>query len=73
MVVAQSLLETEKRKLTLDFHQKYSQYRLILLTYSRARFITEQVTLYSSADYTTVREFAKRVDATEFKNNPSEY
>ena len=59
--------------MTLDFYPKFPQYRLNLLTYSRVRFITEQFTLFSAAEYTTVREFAKRVDAIRFNNNPSEY
>ena len=67
------IIRNGKRKLTIDFYPKFSQYRLSLLTYSRVRFITEQFTLLSCAEYTTVREFAKRVDATEFYNNPSEY
>ena len=66
------IIRNGKRKLTIDFYPKFSQYRLRLLTYSRVRFITEQVTLFSYGEYSTVREFAKRVDATEFNNNPSE-
>ena len=62
-----------KRKFTIDFYPKLSQYRLSSLTCSRVKFITEQITPFSSAEYTTVRGFAKRVDATEFNNNPSEY
>ena len=67
------IIRNGKRKLTMDFYPQFSQYRLSLLTYSRVRFINEQITLFSSAEYTTVRDFAKRVDATEFNNNPSEY
>ena len=61
------------RKLTIDFYPTFSQYQLSLLTYSNVRFITEQIKHFSSAEYTTVHEVAKRVNATEFSNNPSEY
>ena len=70
------IIRNGKRKLTIDFYPKFSQYRLSLLTYSRVRIITKQITLFSSAEYTTAEyttEFAKRVDAAEFYNNPSEY
>ena len=55
-----------KRKLTIDFYPEVSQYRVSLLTYSRIKIMTEQITLFSSAKYTTVRQLAKRVNATEF-------
>ena len=67
------IIRNGKRKLTIGFYPKFSQYRLSLLTYSRVRFITEQITLFSSAEYATIREFAERVDATELSNNPSEF
>ena len=67
------IIRNGKRKLTIIFYPKFSQYRLSLLTYSCVKFITKQTTLFSSAEYTTVREFAKRVDAAECCNNPSDY
>ena len=49
-----------KRNLTIDFYPEVSQYRVSLLTYSRISFMTEQVTLFSSAKNTTVRQLAKK-------------
>ena len=58
MIVAHSLLETEK-KLTIDFYPKLFHYRLSLPTNSCVKIITEQITLFSSAEDTTVCEYAK--------------
>ena len=67
------IIRNGKRKDILDFYPKFSQYRLYLDTYSRVKFVTKQVTLFFSAQYTTIRVFAKGVDATEFIDSPSEY
>ena len=65
------IIRNGKRKLTIQFYPKISQYRLSLLTYSRVRFITEQVALFFLQN---IARFAnlQRADAKEFNNNPSE-
>ena len=65
-------INNRKRRLTIDFYPNFTEFWLSLLTHSRVGLIAERITLFSSAQYTTNREFAKRVDTTDFNNDHSE-
>ena len=66
------IMRNGKRKLTINFHPKFFQFCLNLHTHSGVKFISKQVTLFC-AEYTTIREIAETVYATEFNNNASDY